>query len=283
MKLQDLNLDKKDSSREELIQNIVQHIIEISQGNCAISDEMILSLSEQDESLAEVLSGLQILHETIVFQNKRLREFAKKVIAAQEEERRNLSRDVHDDLGQLLAALNLEIFSLKMEVSDNPSVEKKIASLEENLALSLKSLRNLSSNLRAHELHNLGLSGAIENHLVRLRQHSNIDFAFFDGKLDFISDKGIETTLYRIFQESITNVVKHAQANRVEILLRKEEGYICMEIQDNGKGFVVSDLNKKESFGLVGMRERAGLFGGSVDIFNRKSGKGVCVKVKIPY
>lgn len=277
-----MRVGKKNYLRDELLQNLIDHILDISSGKCSIDDRMILNIFEKDKTIAEILSGLRFLYETLSFQNECLKEHTEKIISIQEEERLALSRDIHDDLGQLLAVMKIGIFSLGKKIPDDSELRENFLVLEDILNKSIQSLRNISSNLRGHELINLGLSGAIENHLLDKKKYSNINFIFFNKLSDIRIDKKIEMAIFRIFQEALTNVIKHAQANQVSVSLLGTKKDVSLKIEDNGKGIELEDLNKDKSFGIKGMRERANLYGGSVSIFNRAGKKGTCVKASLP-
>lgn len=283
--MQSDQLDKKSGDSERFIQSIMEHLVAISSGRCAIDDDMILETFEENKLMAELLAGLKILHETIVFQKERLKRYARKIVEKQEEERKNLSRDIHDDLGQILAVVKMGLFSIKKELPETESVQKKYAVVEENVKRSLQALKMISSDLRGHEIKNVGLIGAMENLMEEYKKCSkiSIDFTYSQKASKIKLEEQLEITVYRIFQESFTNVLKHARASRVWVALDCDSCFVYFEMRDDGQGMKKEDKNKRNSFGILGMHERISLFGGRLSISNSKEkGTGVHIKARFP-
>jgi two-component system sensor histidine kinase UhpB len=215
------------------------------------------------------------------------RKYLSQIIEAQENERRRISRELHDEIGQALYAIQ---FNLEMIDKDLPQkTPLLLGRLGEAKSLSsqtLTSMRQLALDLRPTMLDDLGLIPTlrwyIQNFSNRLNLYSNFEAMGFEEKLS----PQIETAFYRIIQEALNNIAKHAQADRVEISLVKRDSKILASIQDNGKGFDLEKVLHPESpergFGLVGIQERVSLLGGQIDI-QSSPGSGTLIHIEAPY
>jgi signal transduction histidine kinase len=139
----------------------------------------------------------------------------------------------------------------------------------------------LSTELRPAALDDLGLAAAIEWQINEFKKWTALEYHFVSRPARIILDKESSTALFRIAHEAVTNVIRHAKATRVDILLQKKRGSVELSISDNGKGITDAEIHAKRSFGLVGMAERAHLIGGEVNI-EGKPGSGTVVKVTLP-
>jgi len=215
-----------------------------------------------------------------------LKELPQRIIEAQESERDRISREIHDDLGQLLVTLKMLIQStmagdpLHKTRSQN-SYGRIISYLDTIIGKS----RSLASSLRPSTLEVLGLSSAIEVMVNDFRHKKYLQVKFKHGSLDGIHLKGEGINLYRIIQEALTNVVKHAQATKVEIEMKRKLNRLWVTIRDNGKGF---SQGKKETameisrgLGLSTMKERARLLEGEFDIISQP-GEGTVITLQLP-
>ena len=214
---------------------------------------------------------------------KRDKKMLQKLVGAQEDERRRIARDLHDELGQLLTALRLQLESAKNLCEDN---EEICAKIEESQLLA-KQVDNgidfFAWELRPAALDDFGLYAALGKYIREWSHYSGVSAELLESgikKLRFASE--IETNLYRITQESLNNVYKHAEAKHVEIILEKRGEIIVLIIEDNGKGFEPKKkMNRPKGIGLIGMKERATLIGGSLEI-ESSSGKGTTIFVRVP-
>lgn len=217
--------------------------------------------------------------------NYRLRNLSAHIQNSREEERMNIAREIHDELGQLTTALKIDMAWVKKKMAeldnDNP---KTIARVDDMLGLlheMVTTIRRISQELRPSILDNLGLSAAVEWYLKEFEKRTNIKTTF-DNTLDDEDEQLpnlIKTSLFRICQESLTNVMRHAQATKVNCELQKIDAKkIVLQIRDNGKGF---DINQKtKSFGLLGMQERAGMINGSI-IIKSEINKGTTIHIEV--
>jgi PAS domain S-box-containing protein len=192
-----------------------------------------------------------------------------------EEERARLARELHDQLGQALTGLKMDLGWLGRRGA--PS--EKLAEMTERINETIETVRRLSTELRPGVLDDLGLAAALEWQAENFQQRSGIRCEFV-GKAPAL-DAERSTALFRIFQESLTNVARHAQAKRVTTCLSVADGEVMLEVADDGSGITPAAVTAPQSLGLLGMRERAAAVGGTVEI-RGVHGKGTTVTVKIP-
>jgi PAS domain S-box-containing protein len=197
-----------------------------------------------------------------------------------EEERKYIAREVHDELGQILTGLQLNVSVLTHKfAADSPPLREQ---LKETMMLTDKALgvaRNVASALRPAAL-DMGIASALEWLAGRFGKNTGIRCEVHVEDMDFQLDESQAIALFRIVQESLTNIARHAKADRVDILFGKSGDDYSLKVRDNGSGFDTR-AKKTDSFGLVGMRERALLLGGEV-IINSKQGEGTEIEVRIP-
>ncbi len=211
-----------------------------------------------------------------------MRELMVHVERLREEDRKYIAREIHDELGQVLAALRLEASMLQGKGNTQDSnvdiIRHNILALVDE---AIKGMRTVAADLRPASLE-LGVVAAIEklsNDFVKHTSVSCILHPLAAGPIDL--DQEQTTAIFRIVQESLTNVVRHAAASRVEITLTQSAGDFIVEVRDNGKGFDPALTGKRKSFGLLGMRERAAALGGSIDIASVPQ-QGTVVSARIP-
>jgi PAS domain S-box-containing protein len=205
-----------------------------------------------------------------------------------EEERSRIAREVHDELGQVLTALKMDISLLNHKLLESSAIlprkmlYEEIKSMSKKVDITIKSVRKIVTELRPEVLDHLGLKAAIEWQAQEFQTRSGIDCKL-DPHMESIEmdDRDGETAIFRILQEALTNIARHSGATKVEIFLKKQNGEITMEVRDNGRGISETDLTKSRSFGLLGMRERALFLGGDVEVKGHP-GFGTSVKVQIP-
>lgn len=197
---------------------------------------------------------------------ERLRSLSDHLQRAREEERRAISREIHDELGQVLASVQLEVSSLAEEYRDHQHLTRKIAGMELLLAGAIRSVQRISSELRPAILDELGLPEAIEWLTADFGKRTGIEHTCDILLQETTSSKEQATALFRICQEALTNVIRHAAATRVNVSLEERKGRFVLIVRDNGRGITSAQLKGKESLGLIGIRERAFMLGGRVRI-----------------
>lgn len=212
---------------------------------------------------------------------ERLRSLSDHLQRAREEERTAISREIHDELGQVLATMQLALSAMIQECPDHPPALAKAAELERLIAGGIQTVRDMSSRLRPAVLDDLGLAAAIEWQLQDFKRRSGID-CVHDLLLRENDLKGdLATALFRICQEALTNILLHAGANRVKVLLEERGTHILLLVKDDGCGITPEQLHDRRSLGLIGMRERAYMLGGRVKIRRCRAG-GTLVLARLP-
>lgn len=217
-----------------------------------------------------------------------LRALASYLDGAREEERTRIASEVHDELGQELTRLSIDLFGLtacikRAHIQEEAQLLEKTDIISEGLGLLAEKVHTIAMELRPGILDQLGLTAAIEWQAGEFQKKNDIQCGF-EVKGAVSIDNATSTALFRILQEALTNIVRHANAAKVDIRLWKEDGLVCLvclEIADNGRGITDKELQSLYPLGLLGMKERARALGGSVDISGR-SGTGTTVTVRIP-
>jgi signal transduction histidine kinase len=214
---------------------------------------------------------------------EQLRNLSTYLQSAREQERTNIAREIHDELGQALTALKMDLSWLLKKLPKAPKrVLAKIKSMSKIVAMTIRTVQRISAELRPGLLDDLGLIAAIEWESGEFQNRTGIKCTLDLGPDDIILEQDRSTAIFRIFQETLTNVARHADATNVQVSLKKNNGNLVLKVSDNGKGITERQIVDSKSFGLVGMRERAFVFGGKVDI-NGIMMEGTTVIVTIPF
>jgi PAS domain S-box-containing protein len=211
-----------------------------------------------------------------------IRELAAHLQQVREDERINIAREIHDELGQQITGIKMDMASLSKKIK-NPDevITQKIKNIAGLLDESIKTVRRISTQLRPSILDDLGLADAIGWHASEFENRTGITVVFETDIFETINNKETVTGLFRIFQESLTNIARHANATIVNARLYKTGNEIILEITDNGKGFDTDNIKLKKTLGLLGMRERSLMLGGVFTI-KSKPGEGTTTIVAIP-
>lgn len=201
----------------------------------------------------------------------------------QEEERKRVARELHDELAQKLTVLKLQIASLTQVIpAEEPGIARRLQEINSLLTETIHAVGQIAANLRPVVLDELGLVTALRDLAEEFSERTKVDCEFSVHPADLSVDNGLATPLYRMVQESLTNVARHAQATEVIVsLYRDSAGKITLDINDNGKGFTNVDQSMRRSFGLIGMRERAAMLGGELKIHSQP-GAGTSIEIVIP-
>ena len=213
-----------------------------------------------------------------------LRQLSHEILSAHEEERRKISRELHDEIGQILTAVNVKLATLKTEAAVNTKdLKRKIGSTQRLVERSMNTVHRFARELRPPLLDDLGLVPALHAYMKGFTKRTHIPIHFRTFAAVERLDLEKRTVLYRVAQEALTNVAKHAGASAVLVSLEKRGDQVTMEIHDNGKSFQVQRvLADKKRLGLLGMRERVEMVDGRFRIESAK-GEGTTVRVQIPY
>jgi signal transduction histidine kinase len=231
------------------------------------------------QAFNQMSQDLAQLHDLRKERENLQRQLLEKVISTQEEERRRIARELHDSTSQSLTSLLVGLRMLEANCTDPD--RDQLSDLRNIAGQTLDEVHNLAMQLRPRALDDLGLSAALERLTFewQARHKLPVDLAITLGTSRFPA--GVETALYRIIQETLTNVVRHAQAHSVSILVERRNGCAIAVIEDDGKGFDVDNGTDEFHLGLLGMRERAELLGGRLTI-ESSQGQGTSVFVEIP-
>ena len=213
---------------------------------------------------------------------RELKALSERMLLVQEEERTRIARELHDDLGQALTALKMDVGGLLAMTPPSASGEPLRKRIMSTLDETVTAVQRISSELRPSVLDDLGLAAAIEAEAARFEQRTGIECELsLPDEPALRVDGAAATAIYRIVQEALTNVSRHANASRVELRLRQRAEELLLEIRDDGRGITAAEVDNAFSLGLIGIRERAGFAGGTVRI-EGIAGRGTIVSVRIP-
>ncbi len=229
----------------------------------------------------------QLLAKSLQLQ-KQLQHLSHQVLQTQEEERKRISRELHDDIAQVLTAISFHLAILrKQAVPNGKDLKRKIAHTQRLVEKSVDIVHRFASQLRPPALDDLGLIPALHSHVKDFAKRTGlaVHFTSFTRGRTELLDSDKRTVLYRVVQEALINVAKHAQASRVNVNVRKQRGVIRMEVQDDGKSFDVQNVlsaKRNKGLGLLGMRERVEMVGGRFAV-ESSPGKGTAIRAEIPF
>lgn len=226
------------------------------------------------------------LSENLRNQSKRKAELLNRLITAQEDERKNLARELHDGLGQSLAGLALRAETIeRLIVTDQNKAFTQLDQIKTLIEESTNNMYDLILDLRPSSLDDLGLVPTFRSHSERVLSNSGIEIEFSADNLNDRLPPEIEITLFRIFQEALINIVRHANATKVDISLAIRNGFFEGEIADDGQGFDQGDIDLNENsprgLGLLGMQERVEQCDGQLEILS-SPGLGTKIRIRIP-
>jgi two-component system, NarL family, sensor histidine kinase DegS len=257
---------------------IARRTAELTATNRRLETSLRMTRKRQDEYRALFLES-QVLQ-------KKLRHLTRQIITAQEEERKQISRELHDEVVQTLVGINVELAALGVEASaGGRTIKAKLVHAQRSVEDSVRAVHRFARGLRPAVLDDLGLIPALHAHCKNLAEQTKIriNLTAFAG----VETLGIDdrTVLFRVAQEALTNVVRHAQATGVRLGITRTTDGIRMEIADNGKSFAVEKTMRKgnnKRLGLVGMRERVEMVGGTLNI-ESNHGTGTTVRADVPF
>jgi PAS domain S-box-containing protein len=197
-----------------------------------------------------------------------------------EEERTHISREIHDVIGQQLTAMKMDASWVRKKVSGD-EIAERLAGLIALIDETIQTVRRISAELRPVMLDDFGLASALEWQTSEFSKHTGIHASFINkfGEIELPGD--LATNVFRVFQEALTNVARHSGATEVQAILKRKDNVLQLTVRDNGRGFDISQVGKKRSLGLVGMKERARMFDGSLS-FLPNSPSGTTVELSIP-
>ena len=260
--------------------------LRLASGSLDEIGQLEVDFNEMGQRIQAEESENQALSEDLRRQTTQQQELLKRLITAQEDERKRVARELHDELGQSLSglALHSEVMEKFMQ-SDPERALEQLSLTRELIGKTTQQMYELILALRPSVLDDLGLAAALRSHAERLFNGSGITFELDSAGLGKRLPPSIEIALYRIFQEALSNVLRHSGADQIKITLALRGEAFEGEISDNGHGFNLEaidwEANSPHGLGLMGMQERVAQCGGSMEISSRE-GKGTRIQVRIP-
>jgi PAS domain S-box-containing protein len=263
---------------------------QVEQALANISKEMEKRVEERT---AELLTANKLMkkmvdegkraEERITKSRERLRNLSGRLQSLLEEERTRISREIHDELGQALAALKLDLSLTRRSLVSNGLTEQsaKVHEIERAVNRIIRTVRKIATDLRPGILDELGVAAAIEWMAKDFQNRTGISCKVTLQAMDRISDTVRATTIFRIVQEALTNIMRHAAASQVNVSLEKKGDSLTVEVRDNGIGIMEGRISDSKSHGLIGIRERVLLLGGEA-VISGKPGEGTLVRVTLP-
>jgi PAS domain S-box-containing protein len=269
VKNEELKLKKKDGT--PIICSVSAVAVKDEKGSVMYFDGVIEDITERKR-----------VEEEIKESREQIRNFAAHLGSVREQERTVIAREIHDELGQSLTALKMDLSWLyKKMPRDKALLPKRTKSMLGLVDATIQSVKRISSELRPGLLDDIGVSAAIEWQCGEFQNHTGIKCEVNVGPEDIILDQERSIAIFRIFQEALTNVARHAKATRVKASLKKKGGKLELKVRDNGRGITEEKISDPKSFGFVGMKERAHFLDGTVEIRGIRD-KGTLITVRIP-
>ncbi|HSY16881.1 MAG TPA: PAS domain S-box protein [Candidatus Acidoferrales bacterium] len=216
-----------------------------------------------------------------------LRALSARLQSVREEEAIRIAREIHDDLGQKLTGLKMDLRRAERKIEglgNSPAVNSlldTVVSATELVDGTTASIQEIAANLRPEMLDKLGLGAALRYESRRFQERTGVLCEVILPETEPELSTGVSTALFRIFQECLTNIARHAHATNVKAVLELDGGWVILSVQDNGRGITEAEMADPESLGLLGMKERAALLGGAA-VFQRAPGGGTVARVRVP-
>jgi signal transduction histidine kinase len=238
-----------------------------------------------NEELRKEIAERKQAETDLRIKSEQLRALSARLQSAREEEGARIAREIHDELGSMLTGVKWDLEEISKMLSTSPGesqlavLREKVRSLIKLTDISVSTLRRIASELRPSVLDDLGLAPAIEWQAQQFEARTGIVCECSLENIELSAEQS--TAVFRIFQEALTNVLRHARATRVDIKMNKENGYFVLTVSDNGMGMKDGEVAGTDSLGFLGMRERAHLIGGDVDITSG-AGQGTVVSLRVP-
>jgi PAS domain S-box-containing protein len=234
-----------------------------------------------DAGVASGVCGISTDITAVKKAQEQLRRLSVSVMESQEKERTAIARELHDELGQLLTALQMDLVSLQNRLKKkDPGAGERILSMSQLIDETIEEVRSMAIRLRPGVLDTLGLVDALEWYTTDFEKRTGTTCIFSHYDVPGIKDT-LATAAYRIAQEALTNVTRHAAAKQVNVSLETDNGILSLSVVDDGRGFNIAVLSENEALGVAGMRERATLVGGELEVRSQRN-KGTEVTFRVP-
>ena len=219
---------------------------------------------------SEVITERKLADEEIRKSKEQLVQLYKHLNDVREEERTSIAREIHDELGQSLAGLKIDLIAMKEALNDRVSTNHRIDKAISLVDGTIKTVQKLTSELRPQMLDELGLASAIEWQTGEFKKRTGIKCKLNLQDIDDLA-QNVAISLFRIFQTSMTNIMLHSKATSIMVKLKKIKGAVQLRIIDNGRGITLDQLNSPKSFGIIGMRERTNQINGKIEILTQEN------------
>jgi PAS domain S-box-containing protein len=230
--------------------------------------------------ISQDVTQRKLFEEELKSSRERLRRLLAHLQSVREDERTRISREIHDELGQALTALKMDLsWLIKRLGKEQKPILEKAHLMSKLIDMNIQTVKRISAELRPGLLDDLGLTAALEWQAEEFRKRTGIKCGVLIRPDDIELDRDLATAIFRIFQETLTNVVRHAKADKVRVSLKRNEDTLAFQVRDNGRGISERQISSPKSIGLIGMRERVHFFGGTMEI---TGDKGTTVTVTIP-
>ena len=244
--------------------------------------ERTLDLDRINKQLQSEIRERQDQESVLQETASQLRALSARLQSIREEERRAIALDVHDKLGQALTGLKINVSLLKKKVAGVPELEEKIEGMSQLIDDTIETVREIAAQLRPGILDHFGLVAALDWQLQRFKEATGLKYVLTSNLGDEPLDKELSITLFRIAQEAMTNVARHAEAGRIEVHLFRDKEGLALEVADDGKGISEEQTSGTGSLGILGIKERAYALDGNVEL-KGEPGKGTVLVVRIPH
>lgn len=292
--------DELRDARNTLEKRVAERTANLAHANEELVKARIATLSMMGDTV-EVMNELEITNSKLLEEigerkksevkleqaNEQLHALTSRIVTVREEERTALSREIHDELGSALTGVKMGLMHIKRSLPDDERSEK-FANMHEILASmtniidgTIRMVRKIITDLRPEILDEVGLAEALQWYGGEFGKRTTISIRFTIFPKKFEVDKKLTTEVFRIFQEILANVAKHSGASKVVVFLKKENELLTLRVKDDGIGIKETDMANKNSFGIMGIRERAKLMGGQMNI-KGAPGKGTTITIEVP-
>jgi signal transduction histidine kinase len=240
-----------------------------------------LDLVSTNERLLKEIATRREAERELERSRDELRSLAEHLHRAQEMERTRIARELHDQVGQLLSALKIDVSCLVAPPVELDHLRKRVAEMSGHLDAAIRCVRTACADLRAPVLEDFGLPAAITYHLKGIEERTGLRCTTrMDAAVPRLG-RALSLVLYRVFQEAVSNVVRHARARSIRVALQYQDDQVTLSVRDDGRGFRGKAGPQTGSFGILGIRERVRFWGGHSE-FRSVAGKGTTVVVRVP-
>ena len=266
-----------------MVQSEVIGYLTLDSQEVGVYSQVEAALAQAFANQAAVAIQNAQLFEQVRIGHERLQSLSHRLVEIQETERRHIARELHDEAGQALTSMMVGLHLLEREIDRPAALVTRIAELKRMADGVLENLHRLAMDLRPASLDHLGLVAALRQHIENFSQQHDLVTQFEAAGLDDERlPPPVETNLYRIVQEALTNIARHAQATHADVLLERRNGQVITIVEDNGVGFEVDKVPQSNRLGLLGIRERAEMLGGTL-VVESTPGTGTTIFVEVPY